>query len=165
MSRPTRARGECRDPAHHVAEPVAFLREVARLCAERGLRLTPLRLDVLRLVAESPRPATAYALLDQIRESKARSAPTTIYRSLDFLVAQGFVHKLESTSTFVACQHPRVPHTVPFLICDGCGNATELEDDAAGAALGREARKIGFVPSSQTLEVHGRCVECRGLGR
>ena len=69
----------------------------------------------------------AYELLDQITQEKAAkatagaAAPPTVYRALDFLLANGFIHKLESVNAFVACHHPSTAqHSVPFLICDRC---------------------------------------------
>lgn len=151
----------CTDPSHHVHHADDYVREVEKACAERGLRLTPLRAEVLRLVADSTRPVKAYDLLDRIRESKAASAPPTVYRALDFLLSNGFIHKLESINAFVACHHPSVQHTVPFLICDNCHAAIEMEDERIGQLLDEKARVLGFSPQAHTLEVHGVCADCR----
>jgi Fur family zinc uptake transcriptional regulator len=55
---------------------------------------------------------------------------------------------------------PRVRHSVPFLICDGCHAAVELEDERVAALLVEQARALGFRPQAQTLEVHGLCARC-----
>jgi len=150
----------CTDPKHHVHGADDYVHEVEQACTERGLRLTPLRADVLRLVADSKKPVKAYDLLAQISESKAASAPPTIYRALDFLLENGFIHKLESINAFVACHHPSVQHTVPFLICDACHAAVEMEDEKISHLLDEKARALGFTPQAQTLEVHGLCASC-----
>ena len=94
-------------------------------------------------------------------EGPGAAAPPTVYRALDFLMANGFVHKLESVNAFVACHHPNASqHSVPFLICNRCHRAVEMEDDAAVAMLERQARTLGFSPHTQTLEVHGLCAAC-----
>ena len=49
---------------------------------------------------------------------------------------------------------------MPFLICDRCHSAVELEDRQVVAALDERARALGFVPQAQTLEVHGLCAKC-----
>jgi Fur family zinc uptake transcriptional regulator len=151
---------DCTDPEHHVHDADDYVREVERACAARELRLTPLRADVLRLVADSKRPVKAYDLLAQISESKAASAPPTIYRALDFLLENGFIHKLESINAFIACHHPGAQHTVPFLICDNCHAAIEMEDERVGHLLDEKARALGFTPQAKTLEVHGLCADC-----
>jgi len=158
----------CTDPHHHVHDAPSFVNAVEHACRERGLRLTPIRARVLTLIAEQGKPIKAYDLLDRIRADKAldedsagAAAPPTVYRALDFLLANGFIHKLESVNAFVACHHPNTAqHSVPFLICDRCHSAVELEDERVVAQLDEKARALGFVPQAQTLEVHGICARC-----
>jgi Fur family zinc uptake transcriptional regulator len=146
---------------HHHHDAAAIVREVAHECDARGLRLTPLRREVLELVAKARRPVKAYDLLESLRDSHAGAAPPTVYRALDFLLENGFIHKLESINAFVFCQHPAEAHQVPFLICDVCETATEVCDEGAIAQLiERQARDFGFRAKAQTLEVHGVCRRC-----
>ncbi|HVI58503.1 MAG TPA: transcriptional repressor [Luteimonas sp.] len=158
----------CIDPKHHVHDAAGFVAAVERACHERGLRLTPIRARVLGLVAAAGQPIKAYDLLEQIRagnssegEGAGAAAPPTVYRALDFLLANGFIHKLESVNAFVACHHPSTAqHSVPFLICDRCHSAVELEDLDVVAQLEQRAKSLGFQPQAQTLEVHGLCARC-----
>ena len=157
----------CIDPKHHVHDADAFVAAVEVACQERGLRLTPIRARVLGLVALAGKPLKAYDLLEQFRAGKGdeagATAPPTVYRALDFLLANGFIHKLQSVNAFVACHHPSTAqHSVPFLICDRCHSAVELEDRKVVAMLDERARALGFVPQAQTLEVHGLCARCAG---
>ena len=57
----------CTDPQHHVHDSDGFVREVERACEQRGLRLTPIRANALRLIAVAGRPIKAYDLLDQMK--------------------------------------------------------------------------------------------------
>lgn len=153
----------CSDPKHHVHDAAGFVAAVERACNERGLRLTAIRARVLSLVAAAGKPIKAYDLLEQVRdgEGAGAAAPPTVYRALDFLLANGFIHKLESINAFVACHHPNsAQHSVPFLICDRCHSAMELEDASIVASLDAAARGLGFAPQAQTLEVHGLCAKC-----
>lgn len=151
----------CTDPKHHVHDGDAFVREVERACQQRGLRLTPIRANALRLIADAGRPIKAYDLLDQMKATHDAAAPPTVYRALDFLLEHGFIHKLASINAYVGCHHPGgEQHAVPFLICDNCQSATELEDADVVASLEASARALGFRPQAQTLEVHGLCAAC-----
>jgi Fur family zinc uptake transcriptional regulator len=159
----------CTDPKHHVHGADDFVAAVEAACHARGLRLTPVRARVLGLIADAGRPMKAYDLLELLKPANDRdegigaAAPPTVYRALDFLLANGFIHKLESVNAFVACHHPNTAqHSVPFLICDRCHSAVELEDEAVVAALDERARALGFMPQAQTLEVHGLCARCSG---
>lgn len=155
----------CTDPQHHVHDGNAFVNEVERLCGQRGLRLTPLRANALRLIADAGRPMKAYELLDQMKATHEAAAPPTVYRALDFLLEHGFIHKLSSINAYVGCHHPgSAQHAVPFLICDRCQSATELEDERIVELLDARARATGFIPQAQTLEVHGLCANCAKAG-
>jgi len=151
----------CTDPKHHVHDGDGFVREVEVACAQRGLRLTQTRAHALRLIADAGRPVKAYDLLDLMKATHDAAAPPTVYRALDFLLEHGFIHKLSSINAYVGCHHPAsAAHAVPFLICDRCQSATELEDPSIVDALDAAARGLGFTPRAQTLEVHGLCAEC-----
>jgi Fur family zinc uptake transcriptional regulator len=158
----------CIDPKHHVHGAADFVAAVEAACHARGLRLTPVRARVLGLVADAGRPIKAYDLLELIRsgndaegEGAGAAAPPTVYRALDFLLDNGFIHKLQSVNAFVFCQHPAEAHQVPFLICDTCESATEVCDEGAIARLiEQQARGFGFRAKAQTLEVHGVCRQC-----
>jgi Fur family zinc uptake transcriptional regulator len=146
---------------HHHHDAAGIVREVEHECDARSLRLTPLRREVLELVAKARRPVKAYDLLESLRDRHAGAAPLTVYRALDFLLENGFIHKLESINAFVFCQHPAEAHQVPFLICDVCESATEVCDEGAIAHLiERQAHDFGFRAKAQTLEVHGVCRRC-----
>ncbi|MGH8042924.1 MAG: transcriptional repressor [Rudaea sp.] len=145
---------------HHTHNAKAFVREVADACAQRGLRLTEIRQQVLELVAASPKPVKAYDLLDRLKNDRSNAAPPTVYRALDFLIDNGFIHKLQSINAYVGCHHPSVVHQVPFLICDVCELATEVCDERVSGLLSAQARALGFRARAQTLEVHGVCKRC-----
>lgn len=80
-----------------------LLAQAEKLCAQRNVRLTPQRLEVLRLMSLQQGAISAYDLLDLLRETEPQAKPPTIYRALDFLLEQGFVHKVESTNSYVVC--------------------------------------------------------------
>jgi Fur family zinc uptake transcriptional regulator len=151
---------DCTSPEHHVHDAKGYLHAVEAACEARGLRLTPLRAQVLGLIAAAGKPVKAYDLLDSMKALNGSSAPPTVYRALDFLLEQGFIHRLASVNAFVGCHHPHERHSVPFLICDSCHAAVELEDERITRLLDTQAKALGFAPRAQTLEVHGLCATC-----
>ncbi len=68
----------------------SYWRKLKKLCAQRNVRLTPQRLEVLRLMSLQQGAISAYDLLDLLRETEPQAKPPTIYRALDFLLEQGF---------------------------------------------------------------------------
>lgn len=132
-------------------------------CAQRGARLTEIRRTVLELVLQAGEPIGAYALLDRLRDRTGQGKPPTVYRALDFLLAQGLIHRVERLNAFVGCHDEAGhPHPVQFLICGECGSVSEFEDVAVGLAISNIAQPKGFVIRQAFVEVEGVCAECVG---
>ncbi|MDZ5646155.1 Fur family transcriptional regulator [Nitrospirillum sp. BR 11828] len=131
------------------------------LCEARGARLTTLRERVLELVWSSHRPRGAYAILEEMAVDGKRVAPLTVYRALDFLVEQGLVHRIESLNAYVGCPEPGQAHAGQFLVCERCGDATELNEPAVTNAITNGAAARGFRVLRQTVEVLGLCPTCQ----
>jgi Fur family zinc uptake transcriptional regulator len=132
-----------------------------RLCADSGEKLTDLRKRVLELVWASHKPVGAYQLLDSLKKDGRSAAPPTVYRALEFLLAQGLVHRVESLNAYIGCTHPGERHATQFLICRRCGTAVELDDPRIAAAIDTSAARIGFEVGARTVEVAGTCADCR----
>ena len=131
-----------------------------QVCRQRGARLTPLRRRVLELVWESHRPVLAYDLLEQLRVERRRAAPPTVYRALDFLMAHGLVHRVESLNAFVGCTMADAEHSGQLLICTQCRTVREMDDSAISELIARQAHAHGYDPIRQTVEVLGYCDAC-----
>jgi Fur family zinc uptake transcriptional regulator len=143
------------------AEISRALDRAEALCRQQGVRLTKLRRAVLELVLGSEHPVGAYDLLARLDDRVGAKAPATIYRALDFLLAQRCIHKIESLNAFVACVDVGDPHDSQFMICTDCGNAVEMHDAAIARILRRQSAKQGFALSGQIIELRGRCTGCQ----
>ena len=130
------------------------------LCREKGARFTPLRRRVLEIVWQSHKPLGAYAILDVLAAEGRRPMPPTVYRALDFLLAQGLVHRIPSLNAYIGCVAPGRPHAGQYLICRACGTVAELTDDALGARLTERARTHGFRVETVLSEAVGLCPAC-----
>lgn len=156
------------------AEPVAFcahdhgscrakaLAAVEAACAARGLRLTPVRRQVLEILLEAHRAMGAYDVLRRLTAAGATPQPPVAYRALDFLVANGFAHRVEKLNAFVACTAPaETGHAAAFMICRDCGSVAELDAAVLTARLGAIAEDAGFAMDRAMLEIEGQCPACR----
>lgn len=140
---------------------MGVLEKAEAICRARGGRLTPQRRAVLTKLLPASRPLTAYELLDLVRPEDAAITPASIYRSLDFLVNVGLVHRLDSTRSFVACDHPDHPHAGQFLICRECGTVVEAEDKRIDRAAEDLGERHGFTLEHRSVELTGVCGACR----
>lgn len=142
----------------------AWISQVEEACRGRGLQMTSLRREVVGILAEAPQPLGAYAIIQRLSEQQNRIvAPPTVYRTLDFLVENGFVVKIESRQAYVACDHVGHDHDHHGIVfsCSQCGRAVEVESKAIDEEIAAIAAKIGFRPDRKVFEVGGRCVACR----
>lgn len=138
------------------------LARVEQRCALRGLRLTPLRRNVMKALAETHAPLGAYDIVQQLAAAGDPVPPMSVYRVLDFLVAEGLAHRIESRNAYLACTHPHdAEEVVVFLICERCGLTREVASHAVGRDLAWAARAAGFEPRQRVLEVAGTCAQCR----
>ncbi|WP_170763545.1 transcriptional repressor [Ruegeria lacuscaerulensis] len=129
-------------------------------CRDEGLRLTPVRRKVLEMLLQEHRALGAYAILDRLREEGFGSQPPVAYRALDFLVENGFVHKIERLNAFVACSHPGATHSPAFMICRLCDAVAEAQSAPAEGALDVAARAVGFEIERTVVEAEGLCPDC-----
>jgi Fur family transcriptional regulator, zinc uptake regulator len=136
------------------------LRNAERLCLVRGVRFTPLRRLVLELIWKSHEAVKAYDLLEQLKSFDGSAKPTTIYRALDFLRDQGFVHRIESLNAFIGCSDVDHEHELFLLICDRCNRVWERPAIGVMEAIAGEITAAGFLPRHKALEVHGLCGDC-----
>jgi Fur family zinc uptake transcriptional regulator len=150
---------------NHAACVETALDRAATVCDRHGVRLTEIRRQVLELVWRRHEPIGAYDLLDELKATHRRAAPPTIYRALDFLMAQGLVHRIESLNAYVGCDQPDERHAGQFLICTRCGAIGEMNDAGIAEAVASRAAAQGFQAERQTIEVRGTCADCASIPR
>jgi Fur family zinc uptake transcriptional regulator len=138
-----------------------LIEQVEGICASRGVRLTPQRKRVFELILANKKASSAYELLEQLKQSEPQAKPPTVYRALDFLLEQGFIHRVESTNSFICCCSCNAhKHFSQLLICDKCGSVIELQDDDLISQLANNADKHGFRLTNHVIESHGTCLAC-----
>ena len=142
-------------------DPATWAARVEQACARDDVQLTPLRRRVLDIFSASAAPLGAYAILEELSRREGKHvAPPTVYRTLDFLLEHGFVHKIESLNAYAPCEHLGHAHHGMLAICETCGRSEEIEDDAVMRAVAKTAAGAGFSPVRVMVEVKGRCRRC-----
>jgi Fur family transcriptional regulator, zinc uptake regulator len=137
----------------------AIVVEAVESCQRRGLNLTPIRRRVLEVVAASPAPVSAYAIIHQLSNTKLLGPPT-VYRALDFLIAAGFIRHLALRKAYVRCKWPGQPF-VTLLTCSTCGDTNEVASEQMRSAVAQLAMTTGFTPHGGAIEIEGCCAACR----
>ena len=130
-------------------------------CSEAGERLTPARLAAYAELLTTKRPVSAYELIALLEDRQQRKiAPLTVYRHLDFLIRVGLVHRIESTQSYLPCDHPEHAHESQYLLCSSCGSADEVESKPLESLLNKIADQRGFQRENTVVEIKGVCESC-----
>lgn len=133
----------------------------------RNLRLTPLRRMVLAYLQHAQEPVKAYDILDALRGKSSKAlTPASVYRTLEFLLNQGLVHKIGSLNAFVACaQTCQEPHAPVFmLVCPGCRKSREVDNPTLYETIFSTMQQQGFQLQGDTVELTGICPQCAETG-
>jgi len=136
------------------------LKKAEVICNKKGVKLTKLRQKVLTLILKNHGYVKAYDLLNDLKKNDASAKPPTVYRSLDFLMEHGFIHKIQSLNAFVGCSHPDEHEDCYFLICKECKNIEECCSNKVKKVLTSTSGKNNFSPNQVTLEITGICQDC-----
>lgn len=137
--------------------------ETTNALQERGVRVTPQRAHIWRVLSESEGHFTAEEVWERVRGSLPGLELSTVYRSLEALRTAGLVADSRLP------EGPRVfearPALHPHLVCEVCGEISHPEPEVGRHLL--EALNTG----SGGFEVHdlhvvakGTCAGCAGQG-
>ena len=144
-----------------ITELNASISRVDEICRSNNLGFTDIRRQVYEIIIKNNKPIKAYEILDEIRNiTNKPSHPPTVYRAIDFLIENGFVHKLNSINSFVGCFHPKTHEECYCLICKKCNLYQECCDDSLKDRISKTAVHNKFVISNTTLEIEGHCLDC-----
>ncbi|PTE22132.1 Fur family transcriptional regulator [Cereibacter changlensis JA139] len=138
-----------------------LLARAESMAAETGARLTPVRRRVLEILLEEHRALGAYDVLQRLAKEGFGNQPPVAYRALDFLVEQGFAHRIRRLNAFTACMHPGTAHAPAFLICRLCDAVAEAPAEPVRAALDQAATSLGFSIERSNIEAVGLCPGCK----
>ena len=142
----------------------ALVAEAEAHCARNGLNFTISRRRVLEVLAGQSGALGAYAIMERLAGEGVSAKPAIVYRALDFLIACGFAHRIESLNAFVACAFPHCTHLPVFLICTECGSVTEVPLPQTETLLGEHISLDGFRAFQIIAEAKGRCAHCTTVG-
>ena len=130
-------------------------------CNAQGERLTEARLAAYAELLTSETSVSAYDLIARLEKRQNRKiAPLTVYRHLEFLTRVGLVHRIESTQSYLPCDHPQHTHDSQYLLCTDCGRVEEVHSKALENTLEKIASSHGFQPTKAVVELKGVCGDC-----
>jgi Fur family peroxide stress response transcriptional regulator len=137
-------------------ERYASLREE---CSARGLRLTPQRDVLLRVLSETVGHPTADELVREVRRSLPSVSHATVYRNVQELVRAGLVGTLERAGG--AVQFEVNPDSHHHFVCSKCSQVWDVYLDDFEIRVDRRSSLKGFRVDRREVQLHGLCAGCR----
>lgn len=146
---------------HHDFAGEKLVEAARKALLDAGEQWTDMRADVFEALAARTKPASAYDIAESVGSNRGkRVAANSVYRILDLFVRTNLARRVESANAYVANQHPGCLHDCIFLICDNCGQAVHIDDDALSGGVRKAAASAGFSAQRPVIEVRGTCGDC-----
>jgi Fur family peroxide stress response transcriptional regulator len=143
-----------------MAGPEARLEQMMSRLKEQGLRLTPQRLAILRILASSANHPSIDMIYEQVRAQFPTTSLATVYKTVTLLKELGEVLELgfpEGGNRYDGNK----PYPHPHVVCMKCGKITDPELAPLESLLKAAARQTGFRIMNHRLDFFGLCPQCQ----
>ena len=140
--------------------PQAALRRLERFLAEKKLRLTRQRKEILELAWSTHDHFSADEMAEWTRKTDSRPSRATVYRTLRLLVEGGFLSAVDRGRSGVLYEHILGHSHHDHMVCLSCGRIIEFRCQEIEDLQEREAAKHHFRLEHHTLLLEGSCTVC-----
>ncbi|HEX6310966.1 MAG TPA: Fur family transcriptional regulator [Acidimicrobiia bacterium] len=134
--------------------------ELTSLFRDLGLRVTPQRQAICRLLHGDDGHPTVEALYESARSEMPTISLKTVYQTVHDLETMGEVSLLDLGTGSVRVD-PNVEHAHHHLICSACGKVRDLPVELPALRVPARLRR-GFSVSSVEVNFRGLCDDCAG---
>lgn len=127
---------------------------------QQGHRMTFQREMIVEALAHSGRHMTAEEVLDIVRQKTRAVNIATIYRTLDLLVENGLVTRIdlgEGRVVYATVRHG--PHI--HLVCRRCGRVQEADAALLAPLADALGEQYHFACDTGHLTISGLCQDCQ----
>ena len=136
------------------------LRRFEVFLAEKKLRLTLQRKDILELAWSTHDHFSADEMAEWTRKTVSRPSRATVYRTLCLLVEGGFLSSVDRGRSGVLYEHILGHSHHDHMVCLNCGKIIEFRCQEIEDLQEREAAKHHFRLVRHTLLLEGMCGTC-----
>ena len=143
-----------------MADHQARLDEMIAKLRERGYRLTPQRMAVLRILSASEEHPSVEQIYERVKAEFPMTSLATVYKTLTLLKEMGEVLELgfsDDSNRYDGAQ----PYPHPHLICIKCRNIIDAKVATLSELPQEVARSTGYRIVSQRLDFFGICPQCQ----
>ena len=150
-------------PLRKARDADTWCEDFERLCHQRGIRVTPQRMAVYRLLAQDSTHPTAEDMYGQLRQRMPSLSFTTIYRVLECLEREGFVRRISTLDGTARYEANLTRHH--HFVCRLCNRIIDCEEGPLHELRLPRHAPAGFIPDELEVRVLGICSMCRRARR
>jgi len=130
---------------------------------QRGGRLTPQRVAILRVLAASEGHPSVEQIYDQIKDDFPTTGMATIYKTVTLLKEMDEVLELGFANGSSHYDGNR-PYPHPHLVCTQCGEIQDLDVPGLEEIVVRVSQRVDYDVHSHRLDLYGLCPKCKAAG-
>jgi Fur family peroxide stress response transcriptional regulator len=142
-----------------MTDPKIRFDELVAALKERHYRLTPQRVELVRLIASSEGHPSASQLHARIKRRFPTMSPATVYKTLALFKDMGQVLEIDLRDDSHYDGNRPQPH--PHLICIKCNKIIDGEVDFDPSAIRKLERASGYKILRSQVSFYGLCPECK----
>ena len=132
---------------------------LARL-KERGQRITPQRLQILRVLASSEGHPSVEEIYGAVVKDFPTTSLATVYKTIALLKDLGEVLELEFSSGSNRYDGSK-PFPHPHVLCTRCKRIVDPDLESLGTLTAEVSEQTGFKVINHRLDFYGLCPECQ----
>lgn len=140
-------------------DPEARFDELIAALRERAFRLTPQRVELVRLIAESQAHPSAAQLYAKIRTRFPTMSQATVYKTLALLKEMNQVLEIDLRDDSHYDGNRPNPH--PHLICMNCNKIVDGDLDLDASSIRKLELTSGYQIIRPQIAFYGLCPDCR----
>lgn len=146
----------------NIEDAKAYEERALSVLRDAGYRITMPRVQVIRALADTHKALSAYAIHEKILSLNGKIDVVSVYRILNTLQEVGLIHHIGVVDGYFPSRLVGPAGGSQHLVCDSCGNITELPVAAETVGTTRaQAKEANFSPNGIKVEITGRCSTCK----
>jgi Fur family peroxide stress response transcriptional regulator len=145
-----------------MTDPLVRFDELIAALKASDFRLTPQRVELVRLIASSEGHPSASQFYDRIKRQFPTMSQATVYKTLALLKDMGQVLEIELRDNNHYDGNRPQPH--PHLICTNCGRIVDGEVSLDQAAIRKVEQESGYTILRPQISLYGLCPDCKKAG-
>lgn len=138
------------------------IESITRKYRERGIKVTPQRLAILKSLDGDKTHPSAYDIYRRLKKDYPGLSLTTIYNTLEILKDMGEIVELNLIPHRSIYDPDTTPHN--HIYCVKCKKVDDLTHDLPTNVSVKEAMERGYEVYGITVSLYGLCRGCREGG-